>query len=115
LPDDFQGNSPAAHVVGHDSYVISQGELDQSYKSRTGYCTVFSLQRDVPDLRISIPGSYRFEFQKIKNIKVQNFEILFKFAYTGRYLTENTRTTWYLAVQTSAGRYLTGTISDINM
>ena len=38
----------------------------QSYKSRTSYCTVFSLQRDVLNLRIGIPGSYRFEFQKIK-------------------------------------------------
>ena len=38
----------------------------QSYKFHTGYCTPFSLQRDVPDLRISISSSYRFEFQKIK-------------------------------------------------
>jgi len=38
----------------------------QNCKSCTGYYTVFSLQRDVPNLRISIPGSYRFVFQKIK-------------------------------------------------
>ena len=40
--------------------------LMPSYKSRTGYCTVFSLQRDVPNLRIGILSSHRFEFQKIK-------------------------------------------------
>ena len=66
------------------------------------------------NLRFGIPGSYRFEFKKNKNIKVQKFEILFKFAYIGRYLTENTGTVRYLAVQTGKGRYLTGTISDIN-
>ena len=46
---------------------------------------------------------------------MQNFEILFKFAYTGRYLTENTGIAGYLAVQTSRGLYLTNTISDINV
>ena len=78
--------------------------FNQIYKSRIGYCTVFSLQRDVPDLRIGISGSYRFKFQK-KNIKVQKFEILFKFAYTERYLTENTGTAlvfggtdWYRSI-----------------
>ena len=54
-------------------------------------------------------------FKKNKNIKVKKFEILFKFAYIGRYLTENTGTARYLAVQTGTGRYLTGTISDINV
>ena len=83
--------------------------------SRIGYCTVFSLQRDVPDLRISISGSYHFEFQKMKNIKLQKFEILFQFAYTRRYLTENIGTALYLAVQTDTGPYLTDTISNINV
>ena len=46
---------------------------------------------------------------------MKKFEILFKFAYIGRYLTENTGTARYLAVQTGTGRYLTGTISDINV
>ena len=46
---------------------------------------------------------------------MKKFEILFKFAYIGRYLTENTGTAWYLAVQTGTGRYLTDTISDINV
>jgi len=48
----------------------------QSYKSRTGYCTAFSLQQDVLDFCIGIPGSYRFEFQKIKNTKVQNLNFI---------------------------------------
>jgi len=39
----------------------------QSYKFRIGYCTIFSLQRDVLNLRIGIPGLYRFEFQTKKN------------------------------------------------
>jgi len=46
---------------------------------------------------------------------VQKFEILFKFVYTERYLTENIGTVQYLTVETSTGRYLTGTISDINV
>jgi len=46
---------------------------------------------------------------------VQKFEILFKFAYIGWYLTENTGIAWYLVVQTGTGRYLTGTISNINV
>jgi len=46
---------------------------------------------------------------------VKKIEILFKFAYIGRYLTENTGTARYLAVQTGTGRYLTGIISDINV
>jgi len=66
----------------------------------------FSLQPDVLDLRIGIPGSYRFEFLKIKNIKVQKFEILFKFAYTRRYLTENTGIVRYLVVQTRPGKWV---------
>jgi len=44
---------------------------------------------------------------------VQKFKILFKFGYIGRYLTENTSTARYLAVQIGTGPYLTGTISDI--
>jgi len=86
---------------------------NQSYKSHTGYCTVFSLQRDVLDLRIGISRSYRFD-SKNKKIKVQEFETLFKLTYTGRYLIKNTSTPRYLVVQTSTGRYFTGTISDIN-
>ena len=42
-------------------------------------------------------------FKKLKNIKVQKFENLFKFAYTGRYLIENIDTVWYLTVQTGTG------------
>ena len=50
-----------------------------------------------------------------KNVKVQKFEILFKFAYIERYLTENTGTVRYLVVQTGTGWYLTGIISNINV
>ena len=46
---------------------------------------------------------------------MQKFEFLFKFAYIGRYSTENTGTVRYLAVQTGIGWYLTDTISDINV
>ena len=35
--------------------------------------------------------------------------------YTGWYLIENTGIAWYLAVYTDTGRYLIGTISDINV
>ena len=46
---------------------------------------------------------------------MQKFKILFKFIYIGQYLTENTVTARYLAVQTGIGQYLIGTISDINV
>ena len=46
---------------------------------------------------------------------MQRFEILFKFVYTGQYLTENIGTSGYLAVQIGTGRYLTGIITDINV
>jgi len=48
-------------TLGKDLDTLKES-MNQSYKSRTGYCTVFSLQPDVLDLRIGIPGSFRFEF-----------------------------------------------------
>ena len=86
--------------------------MTQSYKSRTDYCTVFSLQWNVPDLRIRIQGSYRFEFQKIK--KYQSAKIL-NFIQICVYRAVFNRKYRYRPVFGGTDRYLTGIISNINV
>ena len=66
--------SKTKSIYNANTKIYMPWTICQSYKSRTAYCTVFSLQRYIPDLRIGIPGSYRFEFQKIKKLKYKNLK-----------------------------------------
>ena len=89
---NFSSTSTYSLFVGYDTTVINLVPVIVQFFTttrRTGFtyrCTGF-----VP-----------FWISKNKkNIEVQKFEILFKFAYTERYLTENTGTARYLAIQAS--------------
>jgi len=87
----------------------------QSLRTKVNIIPFCLPQRDILDLCITISDSYHFEFQKIKTIKVQNFEILSKFVYNGRYLTENTSIVQYSPIQNGIERCLTSTNFDINL
>jgi len=56
---------------------------NQSYKYRTDYYTVFSLQPDMSDLCIVIPDLYRFEFQKRKILKCKDLKFYLNLCILG--------------------------------